>query len=177
MAAWYWAGLSDPEPWEHKEWTKYGFGFDFDVRIEPDHYFDDTSDLGEFTSKWQEGAIRHDTGVFHSYQWFVPLESVETLRREFSRYGFARHEADLMAREIVRKNYKRACDYGETWHHVVVTVKASREGVVLGCASLGGIDSDSDDSYFAEVALELRDEARTEAEDALIRITKGLQVS
>ncbi len=50
------------------------------------------------------------------------------------------------------EDYKRMEDYGKTWWEVGVVVELVIDGDVIDQASLWGIESDSDDSYFDEVA-------------------------
>lgn len=52
----------------------------------------------------------------------------------------------------------RLASYGDDWHMVGIVVTAMRSGEEVGHASVWGIESDSDESYFAEVAQDLKDE-------------------
>jgi hypothetical protein len=92
--------------------------------------------LGEFTDRWRPGAVRHHRGNHHSCRWFIPI--------------------DL---KIRHSTYRRACEYGHGWSYVAVVVRARRHGVLLGEASLGGIESDAAEDFFSATALDLAHEA------------------
>lgn len=102
--------------------------------------------LGQFQDAWAPHAIHHSDAP-RILTWFVPAEP------EY------RHE-----------NYRRACSYGDDWHYVDVVVTASREGIVLGESRLCGIESDSHESYFTEVAFEQANDAIALANSALRKL-------
>ncbi len=79
---------------------------------------------------------------------------------------YARHydgSRDRAYRQIMlerMEDYRRVVAYERgDWHMVAVVVEARRKGVELGSASCGGIESDSDEAYFDEVAGDLADGA------------------
>lgn len=143
------------------------------------HYDDnpDTSWLGEYTDKWQPGAIdRLHTGNWtlrrwrREYRYFIPGVSVEEHRRGLSRLGYAKHEAWVMANRYTRADYERmeALNRGD-WHFigivVKVTVEAKRDGFIfdpveVGYAGLWGIESDSDEDYIADTVAGLIEDAK-----------------
>ncbi len=102
--------------------------------------------IGTFTSQWAPGAVRH-RGERGEYPWFIPADPAN------------RHAL-----------YERARTYGRTWWYETIQVQAWRAGILLGEASLFGIESDSDEDYFTETALELAREAIAEACEALARL-------
>lgn len=127
-------------------------GFDLRARIlnDDDGWSLHGDYLGEFTDQWAPGAIRHSDSRGAVFKWFVPANP---------EYG--------------RQDYARACDFGNGWSFVGIEVTAYRSGVQLGSASLWGIESDSGDEYFTEQALELAEEAISEARDNLIRLCRN----
>lgn len=70
-----------------------------------------------------------------------------------------------------RQDYERLRKFLDgQWGYVGVVVTASREDVELGHASLWGIETDSDPSYFVEVAEELAEEAIEQAREMLAKL-------
>lgn len=138
--------------WDNDSMAWSDQGFDLRARIvnDADGWSLHGDYLGEFTDRWVPGAIRHSDGRGTVFEWFVPANP---------EYG--------------RQDYVRACDFGHGWAYVGVEVTASRSGVRLGSASLWGIESDSGDEYFTEQALELAEEAISEAHDNLIRLCRN----
>lgn len=108
---------------------------------------DDDADLsfyGEFSNTPKEGAIEHELGTHHTFNYFNPAD-----------------------KEYAQEAYKRMCSYGESWTMYGAKVIVSKKGVKLAEASLRGIESDSDDAYFLEVFNDLASEALTEAKSKL----------
>lgn len=133
--------------------------------------FADTSYLGEFSDNPGPGAIKHD-GERGSYEYFNPA-NVEEFDR-FDKYqrmlGLGRHDLRLHIERdgTPQRDYELMLNLESYW----IEVKAQLAGVVLGRASLGGIDVDSRDyhgskRYLSETALELVAEAVEEAKAAI----------
>jgi hypothetical protein len=70
----------------------------------------------------------------------------------------------------VREDDHRACRHGIDWALCVLTVVARREGIALGRACLGGVESDAGEACLTEQALELAAEAIAEAQQSLDRL-------
>lgn len=79
-------------------------------------------------------------------------------------------EARDLARQYAANNHQRVTDFGSQWWMVGVHVTATRCGVVLGSASLWGIESDSDTDFFTETARDLAVEAVDMAESTRTRL-------
>ena len=126
-------------------------GFDLVARrlVDDDGWWIHGDCLGHFTNQWAPGAVRH-RGQRGEFPWFIP--------------------ADPENRHVL---YERARTYGRTWWYETIQVQVWRAGILLGGASLSGIESDSDEDYFTETALELADEAIAEAREALHRLCHG----
>lgn len=130
----------------------------------------DTSYLGEYTDDYPgEDALKRGSAFDRNagqreYRYFVPMNSVEDHRQGLSRIGYSRSQAEDMAREYCRQDYKRmeALNAGE-WHYIGVMVEA-RVSYSIGngtrrlewfeSGGLWGIESDSGEEYLAEVAQE-----------------------
>lgn len=69
--------------------------------------------------------------------------------------------------DYLEQDAKRLESYGNGWCCVGVVVTATRSGVVLGRSSVWGIESDSDKSYFEEMAEEMITDALEEAKENL----------
>lgn len=136
----------------------------FEVETKTDDYAD-TSDLGEFTDRWEPGAINHfakqygyDGQSSNTCKWFIPAQTYADVRRDLIEMNMGKTDADRLAREYVERDYKRAATYGDHWSMYCMTVTAYVGNTEIGSASLFGIESDSGD-YLAEVERELKDEA------------------
>lgn len=153
-------------------------GFQLTAKVEPD-YAADLSYLGEFTNTWSADAIRVPEEMRYApaafkvgWEYFEPAISWAEHFRGLQAMGFPRHVADCLAREYNRRDM-RAMTETETY---VVTVTASRAGIELGSASLGGIDflpktSDRERyAYLDECAQDLMGEAIEEARANLIAL-------
>lgn len=126
-----------------------------DVGMELDHY-------GEFSDRWKPGAVDHHRrrGTRREYRWFIPAATAEEMRAEFQKYNkMGKHAADVAARKHVLQAYNAILDASV----YIVSVHASRKGITLGSASMGGIEDDIDSGIVEELA----EEAIHEAEDAL----------
>ena len=168
---------SDPGIEWHGEtgtWTT-DDGWTMRVRLEPDTCADLPDWLGEFVDRRTPDAIpsprAHAPAAFQTAAWFVPSEPVEAIRATLSGLGYGRGVAETMARAQVRDMAQAACDYAP----FVVVVTASREGVELGSAVVGGMDVGDAyapyDAYVLETIADLAREAITDACGALERLT------
>ncbi len=127
-------------------WRQEGFDLVARRQVDENGWWIHGDEIGTFSNDWAPGAVRH-RGERGEYPWFIP--------------------ADPERRHAL---YERARAYGRTWWYETLEVQAWRAGVVLGEASLSGIESDSDEIYFTEAALELADEAIAEARATLKRL-------
>jgi hypothetical protein len=128
-----------------------------------DDYDGDSSFLGQFTNHWEPGAINHyakqyghDGKDSHTYKWFVPENSYESQKQALRKCGFCKVDADRIARFYTEQAYKRANDYGDQWSFVGVVVTAYVGETEVGEASLWGIETDSGQAYFDEIAYDLK---------------------
>ncbi|WP_111748575.1 hypothetical protein [Salinisphaera orenii] len=107
-------------------------------------------DIGYFTGQWQPGAIEHDRWNPRTLRWFIPDDPA-----------------------IGGWLYRRACRYGDDWWYVDVRVTASRSGIELGSALLGGLESDNEESFLTETVFDLAHEAMAEAQRSLETLCNG----
>lgn len=90
-----------------------------------------------------------------------------------------RSEADRRAREVIKQQVELLETFGEKWWFVNVDVTASRAGVVLGRASIGGVEDGimdwCDNQSIRQVAEEhgMIEEALEEARDLVDRLCMG----
>lgn len=140
LAACEWAGLSydDSVKFERE-------GFTIRIVAKPDEY-PDTSWLGEFSNHRDLGAVRHASASRDCYEWFNPERMEAQHYEELRQLKVGKARARELAHKYVRQDYETACD--EVWCFIRVT--ASRDGVVLGEDTLGGVDS----GYVAEAVLD-----------------------
>ena len=125
----------------------------------------DTSYIGEFSHRAEtEFAINHREHAesrHGDYPWFNP-GSVETFDPKASwNTSGTREEWERAMRQNAAADYKRACDLNNgEFHYCGVSARAEVQlqthGAIqtLCSGGLWGIETDSDDSYFAEVAAE-----------------------
>lgn len=139
--------------------------------------------LGEFTHRWEPGAINHyakqhrydgrDSGT---YKWFVPANSYESHCTGLRKMGYSKTDSDLMARSYVEQDYKRMASYGESWFYVGVKVTAYVGDTEIGSDSAWGIESDSDKACFDEVEADLKSQVMSEIDvDAIEKQVRDLQ--
>lgn len=92
-------------------WTE--SGYTLEARIESDDAGWDligVDDIGRFANTWQPGVIEHDRFNNRVLDWFVPADA-----------------------DYAQALYKRACSYGDDWVYAVLSVTASRAGVLACC--------------------------------------------
>jgi hypothetical protein len=188
-----------PDEWEQD-------GFEIEVSSDYDEYcsLGDLDFMGRFDSspgykeydraidRWARDYGRRNDGriprwyfedPYHclggngrEYRYVIPEADYEGERRSWLEAKVGRSEADRRARETVAQQVEALETYGESWWMVNVDVKVSREGVVLGRASIGGVEQGlGDDEPLRMIAEEhgLVDEALREAEDMLERLCLG----
>lgn len=132
----------------------------------------DLSYLGTWERRWTMRGDRKPSE--HAEQWFSPQQSEPVIRQDdngcWTHTGMSRGVLGAMIRAQVMADQRRleAYDNGD-WCSVGVIVTCARAGVVLGRASLWGIESDAG-TYFAEVVDELAREARDEADAILAKL-------
>jgi len=127
---------------------------------------DDDADLswiGKLTDD-PDGAIKRHNAGSNEYQYFKPTNSYREHYKGLRKLKYGRAEADRLARSYVQQDMRRMERYGESWTMTGVRVRCYAKGIELASASLWGIESDSEESYFTEVALENAHEAKREAE-------------
>ncbi len=126
----------------------------------------DLSWLGTYTDKptfpfydRREGVVVHN-----SEEWEALGE-----RRKGREYLYIHDFQCPEDDKAIEQDARRLEDYGNGWSMECMTATATLDGHEWGSASLGGIESDSDDAYFLEVEQELTDEARAMADVELDR--------
>lgn len=119
-------------------------GFDLTVKWEYDEWYQGDYDL---TDTWRKGAVQNPLwrpeqyGRDRHYRWIVLPMSWEDHYEGLHKMGYSRGQAAEMAREYVNQDVKRIISE-EPYYNVSVT--ASRAGIELGCASMGGTDLGED---------------------------------
>ncbi len=129
----------------------------------------DSSYLGEYTDDYpgdyelQRGSAFDRKPSGHEFKYFVPMNSVEDHRKGLSRLGYSRSQAEEMAREYCRQDYKRmeALNEGE-WAYVGIQAEARvsypsgpnghRRIEWFTSGGLWGIENDSGDEYLTGIA-------------------------
>lgn len=97
----------------------------------------DMSWLGEFSDSWEPGAIDHEPSNSRTFRYFIPANRQNPA--DFSRLGYARHEAWLRAERAARDDYERACDY----ESYLLKARIVLDGNVIGESALYGVDLDT----------------------------------
>lgn len=144
------------------EWQQDGFDLRLHTRIDTSP---DLSWMGKFTSNWVPGAIAHEPARHDRtlHRWFVPGISYEEHFNQLIIMKYGKSEADRLARQYVKRDYDRLRKYGDDWEMLGVIVTVSLSDVEFAENSLWGIESDSDEEYFIEVADELATQGLLEA--------------
>lgn len=89
--------------------------------------------------------------------------------------GAERYEGDPEAEKYLAEDAARIAAYWRgSWEFVAVHVRAMRNGVELGRASLHNIESDSGPEYFAEIERDLTADAIAQARETLVKLVEGL---
>lgn len=143
------------------EWTRGDLRFVATIHDDDDY---DTSTLGTFTDRYEEGAIDHVSVERHAYKWFVPARKHREIVAELVASGRTRRAAKGMATRYIRADYERARTYGDTWSGVYIVVEAFRgDGETpVATDSLGGFESDAGD-YLRTRAADTADECAHKA--------------
>lgn len=161
---------------EYATWKQGGFTLRAEKHYDQDG---DLSYLGEFTNTWKPGCFTRRNAGRGEYKYFMPENTAAWHTKSLLEMKYPRGEAWLLGQQYARQDWKRAEDYNDNqWCYYWVEVTASRAGEELGRASLGGVESDSDEagySYFDEVARDLAHEAIAEARAAVPARAKELR--
>jgi len=102
-----------------------------------------------------------DDGYYHLWGlapsgYAVPVYGVEERRRDLSRLGYSKSNAEVMARARVRQDVERLLSHGIQWGTVgIIATLRTANGTEVSTASVWGVESDSDQSHFEELAREL----------------------
>jgi hypothetical protein len=150
-------------------------GFDLVATVEPDDYADG-SYLGEFSDTRTPDSIKspryHAPSAFQTSEWFTPAITAHEHRDGLVEMGYSHAVAYETAMQYVRRDMETLLDLTE----YVVTVTASRNGIKLGSASVGGVGFSDDYTearrYADDTASELADEAIEQASAALASLCK-----
>jgi hypothetical protein len=160
--------------WGRTEWN--AEGFIVKARIVDDQS-GDYSYLGRFSARNDEGAIKRHNASPREFGYFVPAYSFEERYRDLRALNYSRRDSYEMAQKQTHEDMKRAESLGDDWSFVGVEVRAYKRGIELGSSSLWGIESDSDQRYFADVAQECADIALDEAISALKSLCEPVEMS
>lgn len=135
-------------------------GVTYKIKVVAD-YDADTSYLGEYSSRWDEGAIdragwveaRFFDETFYRWEpqwnhrecrWFIPActpKDVLAERDAFNRLGYSKHEAWVRASRIPRVEYEMMEALGRgDWCYVGIVVTALVDGHEVARDSLWGIE-------------------------------------
>lgn len=132
----------------------------------------DTSTLGEYTDDLVDGNIVRKFGKYFEDLTEEERDDLPERRgrefRAFKPYAGGEKTGTEDYKTYGMQDYKRmeGLDAGD-WCYMGVIVKASRNGIDLGEASLWGIESDSGAAYLDEVIKDLSGEAVAEAKKNL----------
>lgn len=88
------------------------------------------------------------SGNYHRMRYLIPEGNYQEQFDYLIAAKYGKTEADLLARASIKKDIERledACSDYPSWNAVGIVVKAKREGLVLGTASMWGFESD--DTY------------------------------
>jgi hypothetical protein len=130
--------------------------------------------LGEFHERRVAGSICVTAPRSWRQQrvWYKPNVSVDERRRDLRKRGYSKSEADRLARSYVAQDLERLRKYADGDIALLcVSAIASRAGVQLGRAAVGGVDVDKpDDDYISDLAADMIAEAVAEAKAALAKL-------
>ena len=145
-------------------------GFDVKAAITVDEW-DRPDWLGEFTERYRPGVIHHSDDP-RTLKYFLPATTEDEHYKALRKLKYGRRAAREWARQYVHDDYERVRTFGQSWSLYVVSVSAMRAGVVLGEASLCGIDAEIDepDPYCSQIAQELTEEAIRDARNTLNKL-------
>lgn len=143
-----WQGQYEPR---HARWHEAGYELTARLPLDEDGWAMDGDMIGQFTNRWQSGAIAHEHGNNRTFDWFMPADPA-----------------------IGHWLYRRACGFGRDWDYRVLIVTAYRNDIELSSTSLCGIESDSDESYLTGTVFDLKDEV-IDAADQVLRNLCGCQ--
>lgn len=147
-----------------KSWTANGLIYTLKLEEDQDG---DTGWLGEIRLRsWAPGAIRLPGGFHLQEMWYHPARKLADEYREL-RKTRTRHDAYVTAHAEIREDLDRLLKYRREWHLIGIVVEAAHPAlpdIVLGTASLWGIESDVGEDYLAQTADELIREATWEAQ-------------
>lgn len=153
-------------------WRENGFTVQAKIVLNEDP---DLSFIGEYTDKQEPGVIVRQNGEFiedwpeddplpergREYRFFKPYAGGEQPgSKDYQTYGF--------------QDYKQMEEYNRgDWCMIGIVVKVFKAGVELSSGSLWGIESNSEVSYFDEIARDLAGEAVEEAKSKLKELCKS----
>ena len=114
---------------------------------------------GTFSNHQADGCVERENPGRGEYKYFHPCNPASV----HIEAGATPEEA----RRYVREDLERAESYGSAWHYMIVQVLAFQAGIELGSASLGQVESDSEQDHLKEIIDGLADEAIKEAQASL----------
>lgn len=131
----------DPDKWSNLKYSCRTRRFqmpipataEFEISVEPD-YDADWSWCGEFTDRWEPGAIFHSNDP-KVYKYFVPENKPQDTYRYYHRVGYAKQVAWEKAWEQARQDYKLMCQEIQ----YVVCVKLKLGDKIIGQEYVGGV--------------------------------------
>lgn len=140
--------------------------YDEDMDMSWNGYFSNHADTVD--------AIRHDPVNHRSFDWWNPTISYKEMRGAFTR-THCKADVHNLTLKAIRAGYKLACDQGDGWSPIYITVEVKRAGITLGEASCGGYIAKwgaSDEDYINEETFQLVNEAIFSADEVINKLCK-----
>lgn len=163
--------MYDPEKWRAKRYESRSNRaypkiqppdyVEFVVTCDPDPDAD-WSWCGEFTDKWEPGAIFHSRDP-RLYKYFVPENKVEDHFKWYHEHGYSRQVAWEISQSHVRQDYRTMLE--ECQYTVCVTLKISDQEIDQ--EFLGGVFLDNRGNVPADTVEEMKQELIHKHKDLL----------
>jgi len=84
-------------------------------------------------------------------KWYIPENTKADHRRWLQAAGYSRGVAEYLANSYVWADYKRYCDFGESWWMESWHLTMYVDGIKIADDWLGGIESDGDAAYNKDI--------------------------
>jgi hypothetical protein len=167
-------------------------GFTYTLSIEDDDWGMPIEDfdmaLGTITEHPEKrSSWKIDPDIAHNYTdrrdyygegielYWNPMEEIEALSGHYHKAGASKQVAREMALASEKAMMKRRLGYGDMWNYAAVSVTVSKNGVELGSASVGGVESDCDENgHLEELVHDLASEALPQAKATLKSLCGGV---
>ncbi|MGL5923761.1 hypothetical protein [Chroococcidiopsis sp.] len=127
-------------------------------KIEAETIVDDCPELG-YLGEIVDYQDNRTIATSEEGAYFLPLRDYEAELKD----KYPEKEAKRLAINYSFEDGKRFLSHGKTWDQLFLVVRVLCEDVQLSFNSMGGMESDSEESYFSKCALELAQDAIEEA--------------